>query len=400
MTPVRIPKRIAITICSLTAMVFFFNRCIDNNKPPTAVVKNLKGKTFAGSASCRSCHQAISDSFVTTTHYLTSTEASLETVKGSFIDGNNTFILDSAWKVIMEKRGDGLYQTAYLNGIKDRSERFDIVIGSGKRGQSYLHWLHNELYQLPVSYFAKHDTWVNSPGFTTRKIYFDRVIEARCLECHTTFANERFTNEYNRTQLILGIDCEKCHGPAADHVAFHTENPTEKQAKFIINTSTLTRQQQLDACAVCHSGTIRGFSRAFSFTPGDTLSKFFSLNTVRADTGKLDVHANQYGLLASSQCFIMSKTMQCGTCHDPHVKESGNLSVYDQKCMGCHTTENHNTCTRKPEHSLLMAENCVNCHMPVKESGNIMVLTSGKAVPSSQPIRTHLIAVYPEQSKK
>ena len=38
----------------------------------------------------------------------------------------------------------------------------DIVLGSGKIGQSYLYWRNDELFQLPISYLATRDSWMNT----------------------------------------------------------------------------------------------------------------------------------------------------------------------------------------------------------------------------------------------
>jgi len=90
-------------------------------------------------------------------------------------------------KLVMEERKSGLYQVVYIKGKEETARRFDIVIGSGKKGQTYLYWYGNELNQLPVSYFASVHRWANSPGFPSETILFDRNIESRCMECHTTF---------------------------------------------------------------------------------------------------------------------------------------------------------------------------------------------------------------------
>ena len=55
----------------------------------------------------------------------------------------------------------------------------------------------------------------------------------------------------------MGVDCEKCHGPAARHVEFQTQNPKETIAKFIINPAGFSRQQSLDMCALCHGGRLQ-----------------------------------------------------------------------------------------------------------------------------------------------
>ena len=67
--------------------------------------------------------------------------------------------------------------------------KFDIVIGSGVKGQSYLTWKEEELFQLQTSYYTPLDDWVNSPSFPTYQ--YTRPIGDACLKCHTTFATNR-----------------------------------------------------------------------------------------------------------------------------------------------------------------------------------------------------------------
>jgi hypothetical protein len=86
--------------------------------------------------------------------------------------------------------------------------------------------------------------------------------------------------------------------------------------------------------------------------------------------------------------------MTCNSCHNTHVKENGNLTAYAQKCMNCHTQSNHTFCTLQPTQGFSLEANCINCHMPVKNSKNIIM--------SSLPelVRTHRIGIYPEATKK
>jgi len=179
------------------------------------------------------------------------------------------------------------------------------------------------------------------------------------------------------------------------------QNPLEKQGKFITNPASLNRQQRLDVCALCHSGVMQSIKPAFSFLPGDTLSKYFIKNSSGIDSFKLDVHANQYGLLTASKCFRISGTMTCNSCHNTHVKESGNLFAYAQKCMNCHGKPNHKQGTLPEESQSFMMANCVNCHMPVGASKNLKLLISQNTIPSPEMVRSHLIAIYPiEKTKK
>jgi len=71
----------------------------------------------------------------------------------------------------MEAKPNVFYQTAvagWPGQLKTRTERMDIVIGSGVRGQSYLYWHGDQLYELPVSYWSDGSRWINSPGFQRR----------------------------------------------------------------------------------------------------------------------------------------------------------------------------------------------------------------------------------------
>jgi mono/diheme cytochrome c family protein len=203
--------------------------------------------------------------------------------------------------------------------------------------------------------------------------------------------------------MIFGVDCEKCHGPAARHVEYQSQNPGEKTGKYVINPSTFSRQQKLDMCALCHGGNIKRTQPPFSFTAGDKLSDYFeidSVNTTAINFGTADVHGNQYGLLRASKCFRMSKTLTCNSCHNPHENERGNLAVFSQRCMSCHNTEHGSFCTVKNTDSAVLKKNCIDCHMPAMRSQSIVVFTPGEDVPKAALFRTHFISIYQEEIKK
>jgi hypothetical protein len=378
------------------------NSCNDstNNKPG---IIHTNGKQFAGSETCKSCHKNIFESHWLTAHSLTSRPGSTATIKGSFEDGKNVFELNPQVKVIMEKNAGGLFQVVYINGKKVVDLPMDIVIGSGTKGQTYLYWYDNKLLQLPISYYTPLNEWCNSPGFPTNQIMIDRAIPVRCLECHSTNFKKTGTingvDEYDKTQVIYGVDCERCHGPAAEHVAFQAEHPNEKKAKFIINPSLLSRQQKLDNCALCHSGLRENSKPSFSFVTGDKLDDY-STPDYKIDTiTQLDVHGNQYGLLTASKCFKMSK-MDCSSCHNVHVNEANNPELFSTRCMNCHNNASHNFCTQPATQGLVLKNNCIDCHMPALPSKKIFLEVADKAKSTPDLLRTHLISIYKEQTKR
>ncbi len=395
-----------ITLFFILSCIFFFTTCINNEKDKPGTALAAAYSSYAGSASCAGCHKSISASHINTAHFHTSEIASEKNIKGSFDSGKNIFIYDPVQMIAMEKRAGGLFQVGYLGGIEKRSERFDINIGSGIHGQSYGSWVGNVLVQLPITYFTSAAQWSNSPGYPN-KIAFNRPMTSRCLECHATYAEkisapEKEPEEFDKNRLVLGVDCEKCHGPAADHVKFQTENPNEKKAKFIINPASFSRQQSLDMCALCHGGRLQKTKPSFQFQPGDKLPDYFAIDTAGRDINSIDVHGNQFGLLAASKCFRRSTTLTCNTCHDPHKNEKGKDSVFSQRCTSCHNDNHNSGIVCKMTATLgaaTISTHCTACHMPEQQSMAIAVLLQGKTTPAAALMHTHLIKVYPEETK-
>src|ERR1700712_1558879 len=238
-------KRVVVAILLIVCCGTFLTQCI-NRQNDAALEKKQSFQQFAGSASCAGCHKNIYDTHIHTAHYNSSQPASATSVKGSFEPGKNRFAYVAGTMVMMEKGDSGFYQVAYTDSIEKEAHRFDIVIGSGTKGQTYTYWKNKQLYQLPVSFFTAANQWSNSPGFPLRAT-FNRSINSRCMECHSTFVNTLQANNtepesFNAGTIIYGIDCEKCHGPATQHVAWQTENPTATTAKYITNPATLSRQ--------------------------------------------------------------------------------------------------------------------------------------------------------------
>ena len=136
---------------------------------------------------------------------------------------------------------------------------------------------------------------------------------------------------------------------------------------------------------------------SFSYKVGEDLDDF-SLPTQPADSGAtLDVHGNQYGLLASSKCFRMSD-MDCSSCHNVHTKETNNLELFSARCMNCHKRGGDNFCTQPEIPGLVLSKNCIDCHMPDLPSRQVFLRSSGNR---STPffVRTHLVGNYEKQVK-
>lgn len=366
-------------------------------------LSKVDGPQYAGSKTCESCHKDIVQQHIKTAHYNTTKSAtSNQDIIGEFTSTNNLYDFGNGNQVRVEKRGDSVYQVAYVQGEEVKKQSISVLFGAGKHAQSFASWVGDKLVQLPLTYFVEHQAWSNSPGYPDQIVY-NRVITSRCMECHSSFAEvtekEGNIEVFNKRSVIYGVDCEKCHGPAAAHVAFQTKNPQDTVGKYIISTKGFTRQQQIDMCAVCHSGTMNELQPPFSFKSGDQLSNFYAYNIVAPDIESLDVHGNQFGMLSLSQCFVKSE-MTCSSCHNTHANESGQKKVFSQRCMNCHSQQLNSFCTIKNSSTLLLEDNCIDCHMPGKPSNSIQFTKSGTKEQQGVNMRTHLIKVYPEEAKK
>lgn len=396
-------NRSAITTLIIIFSVFILSKCI-SDQDKSQGDKEVSYGDFAGYETCISCHKNIYGDHIKTGHYQTSQRSSGDQILGSFEPGRNTFSFSALGKVAMEKREDGYYQVGYLMDKERSKSKFDITIGSGKKGQSYLSWKNNSLIQMPVTYFTPESTWSSSPGFHPQKIAFNRVITSRCLECHSTYfktisGKDKHPEEFDKKNIIYGIDCEKCHGPAKEHVNFHLENPGKKEAKYIVNTGKMSRQLQLDLCGLCHGGRLSKTKPSFSFQAGDSLSDFFTQSNVPAMIGGIDVHGNQLGMLSQSKCFITSD-MTCQSCHSAHEKEQGRIEVFSQRCAGCHTEDKSSLCGLTKTVGNIITNNCIDCHMPLQPSQSIVVYLEGANSPTQAKLRSHWINIYKEESKK
>ena len=371
--------------------------CCQNNSAPV-IATHASGDGFTGPERCQNCHKSIYDSHLEMAHYSTSA-------------------LFNQSKVILDEReisegislNDSLeYHILNLDGILNQEARandsvlarkpFHVTIGSGKRGQTFLYWEDDFLYQLPVSRYA--DVWVNSPGYPTDTVRFERPIDPSCLECHTTHATSqqdliRFAeNKYVKEKMLWGITCERCHGPGKKHVDFHEQNPDSLESREITRYVDLSRKQKLDACALCHSGFRNRIREDSEFSVGDDLAQYSNGTAFTDNAESIDVHGNQYGLLVKSKCFLNSADMDCSSCHDTHKNEVANLSMFSAKCMTCHQQDDEVDCGKFESMGRDISNNCIDCHMPSFTTKNIKITNPENKEIFETKMRTHKIGVY------
>jgi tetratricopeptide (TPR) repeat protein len=256
----------------------------------------------------------------------------------------------------------------------------------------------DKLFELPVVWLHPYDRWgaaLFDPYGTGDP---SRPLAPQCLECHTVWVDyHRGTlNEYGPFDpLLLGVTCERCHGPAKAHVEHHRSHPDEKTPVDIVQPKSLSRERQMDLCAQCHTNTVRHRRAPFSYRPGEPLDESFLVLEMRYPED--DRVANQVRYLKESRCYQQSDSLTCVTCHDPHRPKSEDPRSSSETCLACHRPDR---CGARPRLPSDVQDRCVTCHMPRRYKLQVHFETADGEIVFPAPRYEHRIAIYPEAEQE
>lgn len=378
-----------LTIAALSSMLLNLVCTPNNNQSSEKTYLNHHDTVnYVGMQTCRGCHSEIYNTFIQTgmgQSFGLATRAKSAadfTKKHVVYDASINMHYAPFWK------NDSMYIMEFrLNGkdtVHKRIEKVDYIIGSGQHTNSHLMNRNGYIYQLPLTWYAQKHKWDLPPGFENGKnARFTRTIGFECMSCHNAMPTFE-TNSGNKfTNIPLGIDCERCHGPGEVHVAQKAAGiivDTATQIDYsIVNPKKLPWNLQIDVCQRCHlqgNAVLKPGKTFADFKPGMQLSSVVDVYMPKYK-GKEDefIMASHAQRLQLSKCFVSSQsasasqnTLTCITCHNPHVsvKVTG-TQVFNKACIKCH--ESKQQCTEKESVRMVKQNNCWGCHMP--KSGTI-----------------------------
>lgn len=354
---------------------------------------------YLGVQACAGCHAKRVAEFKATRHFLACRAPRPGEMPGGFDPGKGTYATrEKALQFEMTQTGDAFLQTAIHSepaGEKRTPARIALAYGAGGvLDEVYFTWHGDRLRELPMVWLHPLNRWAMiSYSQHAGQGDYSRETTTRCLECHNTWVEHvpGTRNQYKRDSFILGVTCEKCHGPGQDHVAFHQAHPEADAGHAVVNPGLLTRERRLEVCTQCHSNAIHSRTRAFRYRPGEPLDDFF--RTIPTRHPEQDHVANQGQYLRQSKCFQKSETLTCTTCHNPHrPHEPGKAGSSERSCLKCHKSAD---CAEQERLPSAVRSNCVGCHMSARVWMNVHFHTEDdQYVP---PIRRyqHRIAVDP-----
>jgi len=253
--------------------------------------------------------------------------------------------------------------------------KIDYVIGSGNHGRFYLHRTEQGmLVEVPLAWYpVKGGQWGMAPGSDLPQPKTRQFIAYKCLFCHDAYPKIPAGNEVPGADPVFvgdlpeGIDCQRCHGPGAEHVRTYGK-------AAMVNPSKLSFDGRMDVCLQCHLEPTGGdiptklqrFERGpFSYIPGQPLvdfAIFFDYAPGRRENRFEGVGgAFQF---RKSRCYLESgQKLECGNCHDPHDVPRGPAAIrqYSAVCLKCHRTAH-------PAGVRVSSADCITCHMPKRRA--------------------------------
>ena len=320
---------------------------------------------FVGSQACQPCHSDIARTYARTPMANSSGRAE-PLPAAAFTAAGHRYNVD----------GNRL-------SFEGGTSSIDYFIGSNAAGRTWLREWSGYLFELPVTWYSQKKTWDISPGYDHEPyVRLNRAIEPTCLLCHSSQVRPVFgtQNRYGDPPFLEnGVSCERCHGPASEHV----RDPAKAR---MIQPARLDAERRESICGQCHlSGEARierPGRRFVEFQAGDRLSDYATYFVWKG--GRKDLKATGHvEKVAASACRTASGgALSCLTCHEPHT--NGNKT--QAACLSCHAGAHH------------QEQSCVSCHMPKTRSADAGhgVLTDHSipriAKPLVPPVPTELVA--------
>jgi Cytochrome c554 and c-prime len=244
------------------------------------------------------------------------------------------------------------------DGTRTLTENLLWAFGTDRVGQSYLFKKDDgKFYEARVTYFDTLKTLHFTPdrALATAKDLEEAMYRPvnmseirRCFGCHTTAPN--IAGQFDENNLIPGVTCEACHGPAAKHVtsmqAAKVSGMVPSAEGTIFNAAGLSPTDSVDFCGSCHA------------TWWDVkLSGVKGVSNAKSQPYRLE----------GSKCWGKGDArLTCIACHNPHKPLQTDTAAYDTNCLSCHasTTAEKNTPDHPGAACPVSVKNCASCHMP------------------------------------
>ncbi len=335
--------------------------------------------TFAGSASCRECHERFYQLWSTSFHGLAMQPYYPDFARTKLTAHTKDIVIDGfAYRAEIN---ESIGYVVEKGNPASESKRYKIehVLG-GKNVYYFLTSMNKgRLQTLPLAYDVKKKEWFDTAAsgvrhFSGQPVHWKASVytfNTACYNCHVSQLSTNYdlrTDTYHTVWAEPGINCETCHGPSKEHNRVCREAPkgTVPADLKIISVKGFTADQHNSTCATCHAKMV---PLTTTFRPGDKFFDHYDLITLENPDfypdGR-DLGENYtYTSWLMSLC-LKSGELHCVTCHT----SSGRYRFKaDEKandaCMPCHAEKVQNAPSHTHHKAGSKGNQCVSCHMPM-----------------------------------
>ena len=239
---------------------------------------------FAGSSSCRECHEHFYKLWAPSHHGLAMqpyafARTNLAPQPTPIRVRDSLFCADVSKGVVVENGPQGAYRYTMLQAMGGKNVFYFLT--PLDRGR---------LQVLPVAYDVRRHEWFDTAASAMRHFesHPDEALHwteppytfnTSCFSCHVSQLTNNYNlaaDTYHTTWGEPGINCESCHGPASEHIQSARAAPKGQPLKDpkLITFSSFTADQINSACGSCHA---RLYPITTSFVPGEDFFDHFGL---------------------------------------------------------------------------------------------------------------------------
>jgi len=359
------------------AIILFF---VSLALPASALADNSPSAAYAGSRSCRECHERFYGLWSGSMHGLAMqpyTEAlakeKLSPQKDDVVIGTNRYRAEIGY--VLETGADG----------KKKQYKIDYALG----GKNVLYFLtpldKGRLQTLPVAYDVRKKEWFDTalsglrhfPGQMQGETpvgwqEYPYTFNTSCYGCHVSQLATNYdlqTDSYRTVWKEPGINCETCHGGSEAHNtamrAFPKGVKPPNTTDFkLIRTRKFTPAQHNDACNSCHS---KAMPLTAAYKTPERFFDHFDLVTLEnpdfyPDGRDLGENYTQTSWRLSP-C-VKDGKLHCVTCHTSSGRYRFKKEKFNQACLPCHEERVKNVAAHSHHPAESEASRCISCHMP------------------------------------
>jgi tetratricopeptide (TPR) repeat protein len=339
----------------------------------------FRPRGFAGSVSCRECHEKFYQLWSKSFHGLAMQPYTPDFARAK-LTAHTKEIAINGFTYRAEVGGNtGYVVEKGKPPAESQQYKIEHVLG-GKNIYYFLTPLdRGRLQTLPLAYDVKKKEWFDTAASGVRH-FSDQPVNWResvytfntaCYSCHVSQLSTNYdlkTDTYHTVWAEPGINCETCHGPSVEHNRVCREAPkgTVPADLKIIRQKPFNAEQRNATCGTCHAKMI---PLTPTFTPGEKFFDHYDLITLENPDfypdGR-DLGENYtYTLWLMSPC-LKSNKLHCVTCHTSSgryrfkAEEKAN-----EACMPCHAEKVQNAPAHTHHQAGSKGNKCVSCHMPM-----------------------------------